>query len=174
MASVPTWVYLLFLALLYLGIRRCFTTVVKVKQLVILPAALAWLSLDGLWRSLSLTYHSLWSYFIGFIIGFGLGFLQLRNVQIRGDKSQNLIEIPGDWMYLTFILVFFIIEFIINYAIAVTPSIAHMALLVALILFVSGFLVGIAFGRNGCYLYKFMHTNHISLPPPTKTKTLFK
>ena len=168
MTSVPTWVYLLFAALVYLGIRRGFTSTVKVKQLIILPAALAWLSLHGLWLSLSLTYYSLWSYIFGFAVGFCLGFLQLRNKQVRADKDQNLIEIPGDWTYLFFIIVFFAIEFIINYSIAVHPSIAYSIAMIAFILFISGFLVGIAFGRNGCYLYKFMHADHVTLPPLTK------
>lgn len=170
MSSIPTWVYLLFLALMYLGVRRCFTSVVKIKQLIILPVALAWMSLHGLWQSLALTYHSLWTYAIGLLIGFSVGFMQLRHAQIRADKSQNLIEIPGDWTYLVFILVFFIIEFIINYAIAVDTSIAHSAFLVAFILFISSVLVGIAVGRNSCYLYKFMLADHSNLPMPIKRR----
>ncbi|HEV2614555.1 MAG TPA: DUF6622 family protein [Gammaproteobacteria bacterium] len=168
MSSVPTWVYILFFALVYMGYQRCFTSVVKIKRLIILPVALAWLSLHGLWTSLDLTYHSLWSYALGLIIGLYIGFMQLRDVQVRADKSQQLIEIPGDWRYLIFVLVFFAVEFIINFAIATTSSIAHSGFLIALILFISSILVGIACGRSGCYLLKYWESAHADLPVYTK------
>lgn len=163
MSSIPAWVYLLFIGLLYLGIKRGFTTTMKVKQLVILPIALLWLSLHGLLQSFPMTYHTIWSYILGIAIGCGLGFLHLKRIQIRADKKRGLIEIPGDWTYLGLIMAIFIIEFIIHYLMAVANSITHVPLFVIPILFISGLVVGITIGRNGCYLYKFINTSHADL-----------
>lgn len=172
MSSIPTWVYLLFLALMYIGISRCFTSTIKVKQLIILPIVLAWFSLSDLWHPLNLTYYSLWSYVIGVGVGFSIIFSLFRNRNIRADKTQNLIEIPGDWTYLLFLIVFFLVEFIISYYIAITSPQFYSSFVVTFILFILGTLTGMAFGRNGSYLYKFIHAKHSDL---TLTKiNLFK
>jgi len=168
LSSIPIWVYLLFFGLLYLGIRRCVTSTMKLSRLIILPAALLWLSLDGLWHSLHLTYHSIWIYVLAIIIGCGLGLLHVKKTQIRADKIQHLIEIPGDWTYLILIMAIFIINFAIHYVIAVSPSVTHAPLLVMSILFISGLVIGLTIGRNGCYLFKFMQAPHVPLTLPHK------
>lgn len=171
MSSIPTWVYLLFFGLLYLGIRRCFTMTIKVKQLILLPAALLWLSLDGLLQALHITYHSLWSFALGILLGSYFGFRQVSKAEIHGDRRQNFIEIPGDWSYLVLIMSVFFIEFFIHYATGAFPNIIHEPVLITILLMILGFFVGMTIGRNGCYYYKFTIAPHTDLGPPTK---LFK
>lgn len=163
MASIPTWVYLLFIGLLYLGIKRGFASTVKVRRLLVIPILFLWLSLHSALKLFPINDLNVLSYIVGVIIGGGLGFLQLKSIQITADKQQGLLRIPGDWSFIILIMTIFIVEFSINYLAAIGSPVLHMPAFAITALLISGLIVGNTIGRNGCYLYKFINASHTRL-----------
>ena len=117
MSSVPTWVYILFIVLVYLGIKRCYTRVFHIKRLLIVPVIFIFISLRGAFGLFSFNEIFVLYLLVGCLVGLFIGHLQVRNKIIKADKSRQLIQTPGDITMLIMLLVIFGIEFFIHYAI---------------------------------------------------------
>lgn len=155
MSHVPTWVYVLFFVLLYLGIKRCFTRVMSVERIAIVPAIFIFLSLRS---TISLFHFSLTGFLLlilGAVIGALIGHSHVRNRLIRADKNKYLIEIPGDISMLIMVMSIFLIEFFIHYAFDAHWAVAQIGLFKNLVVILSGIVVGISVGRNLTYFLKY-------------------
>lgn len=163
MSYVPTWVYILFFILLYLGIRRCYTRIVTVERIALVPAVFIFLSLRS---TVSLFHFS----FIGFllllmggIIGALFGHWYVRNCTIRADKQKHLIEIPGSISMLIMVMSIFSIEFFIHYAVDAHWAIAQNDLFKNSAVILSGLIVGISVGRSITYFLKYQQAESVDL-----------
>jgi len=154
--GIPIWVIFLFLVVIYIGIKRCFTRRIKVKRLIILPALFFILSIHKLTLIFQTMPLTILAWTIGVLIGIGFGCLHVKNKIIYVDKENMLVEIPGDWTMLLLIISIFAIEFIIHYAEAVSPLLAQTMWFYLSTIFISGLIIGTVFGRNGSYFYKFL------------------
>lgn len=172
MSHVPSWVYILFLILLYMGITGCFKRVVKLKRLILMPAVFVWFSADNLYKASTVSAYQIIFFVIGGLIGIFLGYLHVRKTVIRADKKQQLVELPGDWTILILIMVIFIVQFAIHYLLASDPSLEQNHFSMGLIMMISGATTGLVVGRNLAYLHKYNIALHEDLQL-TKT-SLFK
>jgi len=163
MSHVPSWVYLLFFGLVYMGIKGCFKRVIKTKLLILLPALFVWFSSESLYKAAQISFFHIIFYSIGALIGLYLGYLHVRKGIIRADKEQFLVELPGDWTILVLILIIFIIQFAVHYILAADPSLSRSGGVMALILFISGAATWVVVGRNLTYFYKFTKAHHEKL-----------
>ncbi len=163
MSHVPTWVYILFLALLYLGIKRCFTRTMPVDRLALAPLIFIFLSLRSNLSLFGVGLGIILSLILGALCGMLIGHLQVKNRTILADKTKKLIQIPGDISMLIMIMAIFFIEFFIHYAIDAHWQISANASVRILAIVLSGVVVGISVGRNLTYYWKFMHAHSQSL-----------
>lgn len=162
MSNVPTWVYVVFFVLLYLGIKRCYTRVITVERIAIVPAVFILLSLRS---TASLFHFSLVGFlllFLGGIIGGLLGHLHVRNRVIRADRQKHLIEIPGDISMLIMVMFIFVIEFFIHYAFDANWEIVKIDLFKNAAVILSGVVVGISVGRNITYFLKYQKAESVA------------
>lgn len=168
MSHVPTWVYILFFALLYLGIKGCYTRVMTVKRLVIFPVVFIFFSL----HSTILLFHffltGLLLLFLGGVVGGLLGYLRVRHRVIRADKQKFLIEIPGDIFILAMIIFIFAIEFFIHYAFTAHWAIAQVNLFKNCAAILTGLVAGISIGRNATYFFKYQQAESVDLVEKNK------
>ncbi|OGT47715.1 MAG: hypothetical protein A3F17_04115 [Gammaproteobacteria bacterium RIFCSPHIGHO2_12_FULL_41_15] len=163
MSYVPTWVYILFFVLLYLGIKRCYTRVVRIERIAIFPAIFIFLSLRS---TVSLFHFSLIGFLLlllGGIIGALFGYLHVRNCVVRADKQKHLIEIPGDISMLIMVMSIFAIEFFIHYAFDAHWAIAQIDVFKNAVVILSGIVVGISIGRSITYFLKYQQAESIDL-----------
>jgi hypothetical protein len=156
MSHVPTWVWVLFAILVYIGIKRCFTSTVKVKQLLLLPIGLLYLSFNNLYAIVQQHPSLLLIWILGFVGMAVVGAYYVRNVKIKANKHTGMIEIPGDCSVLIIILLIFCVQFFFHYAIGAGFHYASDISFLALMVFFSGMSSGFVIGRNGMYVIKYM------------------
>ncbi len=158
MFGVPIWVIILFFVLLYMGIKRCQTRVVSVKRLLVVPIVFAYMSLHGASQLFHFSVLSIALLIFGAFIGFGIGHWQVRNAQVKADKDRYLIQIPGNISMLIMVMLIFLTEFFIHFSIDAHIGIAATTIFKWFTVVLSGIVVGISFGRNATYLFKYRNT----------------
>ncbi len=163
MGSIPVWVYILFVGLIYIGIKRCYTRVIAVERLVIIPLVFIIISLHG---TLKLFQHDsiVWIYLLlGGFVGLLIGHFQVRYRVIQADKKNHLLRVPGDISMLVLLLIIFSIEFFIHYSIDANLPISNSHLFRIIAICLSGGIVGVSIGRNATYFYKYSKADSVTL-----------
>ena len=163
---MPTWVYIIFLLLIYLGIKRCFIRIRTLKQLLILPAGLLYLSLHSLYKLIMMHDITIVIWLVAFSLSLILNIHHVKNHAIRADKKQQLIELPGDWTWLILLLIIFFVEFFINHRVDADPAIVASILFISFTALSSGLVAGISIGTNLGYYIKYLQTKHSNLIAP--------
>ena len=109
MSHIPTYVYILFLVLLWMGVSRCYPRTIRVERLLILPALMIVLGVRGfLGLFPAPTFVDLAAALAGGAIGLAMGWRHAGRWPIRIDRSAQTIAIPGDVMMLAIILGVFV------------------------------------------------------------------
>ncbi len=98
--DIPTNVIIVFFVLLYIGIKRCFDSVLSLKRLVILPAILIVYSQYSLYESLHYSFYVVLFIIIAAFFGYYIGNSQAKDTSVLADKKQLLVKIPGSFSYL--------------------------------------------------------------------------
>ena len=163
MDNVPTWVYMVFIAIVYLGIKRCYTRVFNIRRLLVVPVIFILIGLRGTFELFPCDHMAVFYMLFGWLIGLLIGYSQVRGRTIKSDKSKQLIQTPGDISMLIMLLVIFGLEFFIHYAVDAHLAIATSVNFRIFALVVSGTFIGISMGRNATYFYKYLHAESESL-----------
>lgn len=142
--ETPWWVYLLFLFLVFIGLRATRARTVSSRQLFLLPIILMILNLAWLSERLQDHYAHLIFWAIGLTVGAVFGWLMVRKWTIK-VLHYDAISLPPSWSALILILLFFIVRyfFVFNYEMHPEAE-SHLFLADALI---SGVMTGIFVGR---------------------------
>lgn len=163
MSNVPTWVYILFLVVLYIGIKRCYTRVMRVDRLVLLPLIFCFFSLKSVNDLFGIDVFSIFILLCGVMLGITLGYAQVKNWIIHADKNNRLIKIPGDYFMLFLVLTIFMIEFFIHYAVDAHWIMTGNMFFKILAITISGIVLGVSLGRNASYYYKYLMADSASV-----------
>lgn len=161
--QIPAWVYILFIYLVYIGVKQCYTTVVQVKRFFILPVLFLYLSVHSLYAIMLHNPLAILMLILGIAGASVLGAYYVRNRFIRADKQHTLIEIPGDWTALVLIMAIFILKFFINYSIDADAAYVTQLSFILCTSFFSGLAIGFSSGRNGMYYWKYLHAPSTTL-----------
>jgi hypothetical protein len=127
----PTWVFVLFAALLWLGLSQTFTRTVRFKRIAL--------------QAIGLTGFSLYSAVSAFpavplapvvwLTSSGLLFAALINRPVprgtRYDSWQQRFTLPGSALPLILIMGLFFIRYAVNVATALQPALAQLAFALA-------------------------------------------
>lgn len=109
--------------------------------------------------------HSL--LFLVWLLGFCLmgvvGAYYVRNIRIKADKDQGLIEIPGDYTVLLVILLIFFAQFFFHYSIDAHLYYANDISFLFIMVFSSSFASGFASGKNAMYIKKYFIAENTAL-----------
>lgn len=163
MLNVPIWVYILFFVLLYIGIKRCFTRVVSVERIFIIPMVFTFISIRSTVSLFNFSLSSILILLFSSFAGSLLGYLHIRKSNIRADKEKHLIEIPGNISMLVMVMSIFMIEFFIHYAFEANWPIAQLSFAKYFAVCLSGLVVGVSIGRNITYFFKYKSAKSIDL-----------
>lgn len=165
MQNIPTYVYILFIALMYLGYKRCFTRTIRVERLILLPLIFIVLSVRSMINLFDLTTLNILLWLIGGAVGLFLGYIHVYQKAIKADHEQKLLTVPGDWSMLVLIFFIFVFEFFVHYSIDAQVTWTKSAIFVWCSTFILGAIAGMTAGRNLTYAakYKSSPSEHLIL-----------
>ncbi|OGT38285.1 MAG: hypothetical protein A3F12_05240 [Gammaproteobacteria bacterium RIFCSPHIGHO2_12_FULL_38_14] len=153
--NVPMYVYIIFFALIYMGINRCFSRVIKLRRLFVAPLFFTLLSIRGMVTLFDIQIHDVTLWVIGCVIGMFLGYIHVQNRRVKADHKQQLIQLPGDWSMLCLILAIFGFEFFVHYSIDAQWALASTLLFKSTSLIILGVIAGMSSGRTLNYFLKY-------------------
>jgi len=153
-SGTPTWVYIIFVVLILLGIKASKTSVVPIQKLCILPILFTYMSVHTLLVSFAINTISVSTWIVATLIGVALGWMQVASYQLKVDKAHWLVKVPGTWSVLIFILLIFVTKYYFGYELAADPQLKQHLAFELLMLLVSGGLTGLFIGKLGCFLYR--------------------
>lgn len=144
----PIWVYLTFLALVYLGGRACFTHEIKLRQALIFPLVFILLSLNTFYHyPQPLLAIPTWA--VGAIIGAVASRFLLERQPIKLGNTANTLIVPGSWVILFILLFYFALRYYLGYQTAVRGGIQQLTLVQIMSFFISsGFISGFFIARS--------------------------
>ena len=124
LSSLPTWVYLLFFALLHLGYKQTQTRTVSKTRLTVLPSVWIAFSLYNVLTVPNSTLLALlaWVLGLGFAFFINIHFLHRQPVQIT-QVGQDYV-VPGSWIPMILMMTIFFFKMIQGYLVGnhlVTP-----------------------------------------------------
>ena len=148
---IPVFVWFILAYLLYVGITALKPRVVSIYRLIIIPLALIALK----YKVFVSDY--VWIYLLGIAGGLVIGFLKVKNDQIKIIKETKSIEIPGSYSLIFILLGIFVLKFYFGYLQAADP-LAYTQQLVW-DFSISGALSGYFSGQRVSYLWRYMNKN---------------
>lgn len=152
LSNTPWWVYLLLIVLLKLGIEASKPQVVPIRRMVILPAVFIWMSTHTLLTAVNPNAFTISTWLISIVMGAVVGWWQVQNFRLRVDKSNGLLELPGTWTTLIFIIIIFGTKYYFGYELSIDPYRHTDTWFEFSMLAVSGLCTGFFIGRLICYV----------------------
>lgn len=148
MSHINGYVIVIFFALVYIGVKRCFPRTINPNQLFLFPALLV---LNGLHNVPALLPQAGAADFalmaLAGLAGAALGWAQARRWVLQFNADASSVRMPGDPGLLVAILATFVFQFGLHYAIAAHLPLASSAAFVPLALIIWGALAGMPLGR---------------------------
>lgn len=123
MLNIPIYVYVIFAALVWLGLRYCRPRTVTISRLALLPCLMAYSGVRG-YADLfpSAGTPDIAAAVAGGLAGALAGWLHANGWDLRIDRAARQITMPGDPMMLVIILSIFAFEFALRYGAAVKAA----------------------------------------------------
>ncbi len=118
----PKWVWLLLVALLWLGIRQMQTTQVPLPRLLALPVAMGALSLSGLAGAFGLTATTLLAWAAAWCATVAVLRAAGWTAHAQYDRVLRRFTVPGSVMPLLLILVIFCFRYAVGVTKAMSPE----------------------------------------------------
>lgn len=147
---LPTYVYILLCALVYIGVKRCFSREVTPTRPLLSPIVFVTLgiaSLNTLFPHAGMEANAVAA--AGLAIGATVGWRHARRWRLQFDVRQArlLVRLPGDASLLTTLMLTFAAETYLHYAVASAKPWVATSAFVLLSFALWGLLAGMSLGR---------------------------
>ena len=127
LANTPRWVWVLLLALLWLGLSQAVSRTASLKRITLLPLAMTGLSLQGTVTAFGTEPQVL-------LVWLGAGGLAMTAVLRRAlpqatryDPATQSFNLPGSWLPLFLMMGIFATKYLVGAISAMQPALAHDA-----------------------------------------------
>ncbi|MGZ2749759.1 hypothetical protein [Burkholderia stagnalis] len=150
MRLLPTYVYIVFCALVYVGAKRCFAREVRPVRPLLFPIVFVGLGLSSLGHLFPRSGADAYGVALAAaLVGTAVGWLHARRwrLQFRNGAQGWRVRLPGDASLLVTLLLTFAAETFIHYAIATERPWAATASFGVASFATWGLLVGMPLGR---------------------------
>lgn len=145
--SIPLWVYLVFFFIVKVGIQASQTRIVPLKKLYIMPAFFIAMAVHNLLIQPSLDVVLLLGWTGATLVGLLIGWKLAMGLDLKLDRANYMVEVPGSWSTLVLMLMIFGSKFFIGYETAANRELAHQTSFQVLVFAISGLCTGIMVGR---------------------------
>ena len=150
----PWWVYVLFIYLVFIGIKAMKAGSVSIYKLIALPILFLILSLHTLYVEMALNIGIVFAWVLGMIVGILAGIWHSKSHYIGIDKHKMVVKVKGSSLTLIIILLIFISKYYFGYMGATHPEELHNLRFVSVMLFCYGLATGLFCGRVGYFFVK--------------------
>ncbi|PTB17352.1 hypothetical protein C9I57_28770 [Trinickia symbiotica] len=150
MPYLPTYVYVLFCLLVYIGVKRCFAREVRPVRPILFPVLFVGLGMSSLDHLLPRAGVEAYAAALAMLmVGTAGGWFHARGwrLQFKTGREGMFVRLPGDASLLITLLLTFVAETFIHYAIATSRPWAATSTFAVLSFAVWGGLVGMPLGR---------------------------
>lgn len=161
--NTPWWVYLVFIYVLKVGYDATKERVISLHRLFILPTLFTAFSIYNFLTYFRPSAITVITYLLAFLIGIVIGWVLVRSVDLKFDKKQGLVRLPGTFTTLFLVLLIFFAKYYLGYSLAIDPTLATDTTFELLMLSISGICTGIFIGRLACYLWRKHRAGHFEL-----------
>lgn len=146
--QTPAWVYITLLALIYLGIRACFTHEINLRQIIIFPIVFIFLSLITFYHyPQPILTIPVWS--VAAVAGAFTSRYLLEHQPIKRGKEINTLIVPGSYSILIILLAYFSLRYYLGYQTAVRGGVQELTTIQLIAFFISsGFISGFFIART--------------------------
>ncbi|WP_259782588.1 DUF6622 family protein [Aestuariispira ectoiniformans] len=144
----PSWVYIVFTAILYLGLSACFSQRLEIRRILYLPAVFIVLSVYGLIMGQTSSFLVPLSWVGGFAVATGGMYYLTLARRHRYSRDGDYLVAPGDPGILIVSMFFFAVKFWFGYTAATRPEWTAMPLYPISDNLCSGLVVGFFGGRG--------------------------
>lgn len=120
----PLWVWAVFVAVVFLGLRQARTRNVSIARATILPVVMIVLSLSGVLGAFGQVPFAWAAWAIGLVLTLALAG---KAVAVRGavrSAQPGFLHIPGSFLPVALILAVFVTKYSAGVALAINPSLA--------------------------------------------------
>lgn len=151
MHSLPSYAYVLFAALVYVGVRRCFAREIRPARAIVFPFLFVGLGASSLHSLFPLAgVEALPTAVAALAAGASAGWFQAKRWQLGFSVSAKglLVRLPGDPSLLVTLLLTFAAETIMHYAVASSQPWARTDVFVLVSCAAWGMLAGMPLGRS--------------------------
>jgi hypothetical protein len=123
--GTPTWVFVLFFALLAIGLLQTRSRSVSTGRLSVLPAAFMAFSLYGVIAAFGPSASNLLAWAAGIGTAVIVGRSLKQPLGARWDASSATFHVPGSWAPLALMMTVFFARYAIAASIAIRPGLAR-------------------------------------------------
>ncbi|GAB7127701.1 hypothetical protein JCM19000A_22080 [Silvimonas sp. JCM 19000] len=172
MQHVPDYVYLILAVLVYIGIKRCFASVMRPERLLLFPALMLFNGYDSLPGLLpALNDSAMIAAGLTLAAGAYIGWQHAARWTLHFSADGKQVRVPGDYSLLLNILVSFAFEFVLHAAHSMHAGWLHSASATAAAMAIWGLLVGMPLGRGINVLVRRgqAQANALSMDPVSTT-----
>jgi hypothetical protein len=156
LVHTPWWVYGVFAYVLYVGIKAMKLRSVRVFQLFIVPVIFTILSIHTLVGRIADHFLYILPWALAATIGLGIGWMEMRRLNIVVDRENRLLKIPGSVFTLILLLLFFGSQYYYGFMSATAPERVKDIHFVLFILMISGVGTGVMWVRGFGYFFKYV------------------
>lgn len=124
LANTPRWVWVLLLALLWLGLSQAVTRSVSLKRITLMPVAMTGLSLYGTVTVFGADPQVLLAWLVAAGLTGTRVLSQALPEAVRYDPATRRFNLPGSWVPLMLILGIFMTKYVVGAVTAMQPALA--------------------------------------------------
>jgi hypothetical protein len=129
----PAWVFVLFIALVALGVSRLRANTIGVRQLLILPIAMTGFSLFGLTQACGIGLVPLAAWSVAFAAMLAVAALRPTNPAVQYSPATHSIRVPGSWLPLALMMTIFFLRYAVAVVLAMHPALHGETAFVAVV-----------------------------------------
>ena len=127
LTHTPIWVFALFAALVYLGIKQMMPRQAGLNRVTILPLAMTVLSLLGVTSAFGNGRHALAAWALGAVLAFAVNFQIRRDQNARYDAAKRSFALPGSVVPLALFMGIFFTKYAVGISMGMQPALAQNA-----------------------------------------------
>lgn len=125
LANTPRWVWILLIALLYLGLIQTRTRSLSLKKMMIMPLAMLGFSLFGTYSAFGGTALTMLVWLVAAVIVFAWLFRTSSPVYAHYDAWSQTLRVPGSWLPMALILGIFFTKYLVGAIASSQPALLH-------------------------------------------------
>ncbi|MGK3124232.1 DUF6622 family protein [Candidatus Pantoea formicae] len=154
----PVWVWVLFIYLIFRGLKALHTREVAVQKLFYIPLLFLIWGLFGVFRETTWLAYTLLAMIAGVLVGGATGALLSRaTAKPLASGNRDTITRPGSVLPLIFMLLAFVIKYTLSVAVVIHPELTASLQFNLLHGALSGLTIGIFWGSMLVYFIPWYH-----------------